>query len=90
MTPAEVTIAKAFAHGQAKKAFERLGMRDISSDTEEFIVEYNANLTTILIGRSFMAPDIEDDRPSPKVNSFAEQKAVLRKRIEKGKKTPTT
>ncbi len=52
-------------------------MRDISSDTEEFIIEYNANLTTILIGRSFMAPDTKADRPSPKVNSFAEQKAAL-------------
>ncbi len=72
MAPTEVTVAKAFAHGQAKKAFEQLGMRDISSDTEEFIIEYNANLTTILIGRSFMAPDIEADRPSLKVNSFTE------------------
>ncbi|PBK84134.1 hypothetical protein ARMGADRAFT_1088599 [Armillaria gallica] len=90
MTPTEVTIAKAFAYGQATKAFERLGMRDISSDTEEFIVEYNANLTTILIGRSFMAPDDEAERSKLRTNSFAEQKAALRRRIEKGKKKSTT
>ncbi|PBK94600.1 hypothetical protein ARMGADRAFT_1029003 [Armillaria gallica] len=77
MIPTEVTIAKAFAYGQATKAFEWLGMRDISSDTEEFIVEYNANLTTILIGRSFMAPDDKADRSKLWANSFAEQKADI-------------
>lgn len=90
MTPTEVMIAKAFTYGQATKAFEQLGMRDISSDTEEFIVEYNANLTTILIGRCFMAPDDEADRSKLRANSFTEQKAVLQRHIEKGKKKPTT
>ncbi|KAK0432702.1 hypothetical protein EV421DRAFT_1742093 [Armillaria borealis] len=86
MTPAETIIARAFTHGQTMKAFERLGFTDVPSDSEEFIVEYNANLATILIGRSFLSPENlgEQSKLDPKTRRQPEIK------IEKtGKKIPT-
>ncbi|KAK0185563.1 hypothetical protein F5146DRAFT_1005545 [Armillaria mellea] len=76
MTPTEITIVKAFTYSQTTKAFEQL--------------EYNANLTTILIGRSFMAPDkAKVTKSTLRTDSFSEQKAALQRCIEKGKRKPT-
>lgn len=90
MTPAETIVVRAFAHGQTTKAFERLGFTEIPSDSEEFIVEYNANLATILIGRSFLSPECAGEKSTLSTLSFAKQKDALRKRMEKGKKKPKT
>ncbi|KAK0246138.1 hypothetical protein EDD85DRAFT_783839 [Armillaria nabsnona] len=83
MTTAKTAVARAFADGQARKAFKQLGFTDVPSDLEEFILEYNANLATILIGRSFLAPENVGTRSML-------TKAVIHKHLEKGKKRATT
>ncbi|KAK0242143.1 hypothetical protein EDD85DRAFT_946265 [Armillaria nabsnona] len=90
MTSAEMVVARAFAHSQTMKVFKWLGFSNIESDSEEFIVECNANLAAILIGRSFLHAESMGVASKPSVCSFTEQKAAIRKQLEKGKKKTTT
>lgn len=89
MTQLELVLAKAVAHGMMKQSFERLGFVDIASDSEEYNMEYNANMATLTIGHSFWSDDTSLVSKSGKLNLFMHQRNKIQKRMSKGKSTMT-
>lgn len=84
-----LTLIRAAAHAQTKHVFARLGFVNINQSSNEYIQQYNAELTILVMGRGMhgseeltqVKEEITTDGPS-----FEEQCTALQERMGKSKK----
>lgn len=80
-----LTLVRAAAHAQTKRVFMRLGFIRINQSSNEYIRQYNAELTTLVMGKGMHQSD-EPVRVKEETTtngpSFEEQCAALRERMQ--------
>lgn len=93
----QMILLQEMAHTHTGNVFTRLGFKNIDRLSDEYIRQYNAEVTTLLLGREIKwssGEEISDDEsPMPKppiVLPFREQQSEIAKRLAKGKGTPST
>ncbi|SJL16375.1 uncharacterized protein ARMOST_19897 [Armillaria ostoyae] len=84
-----LTLIRGAAHAQTKRVFTRLGFSYISQSSNEYIRQYNAELTTLVLGRDMRQSKepVQVKRETPAQGpSFEEQCTALHERMRKMKK----